>query len=94
MKAIRNFRMAGDFFYCEVTFLPETDDEEFEGVCTVPTFGDGVHLRMSFLLRYPKEVSRSPRTRFSCTAHPNLSPVTVAEETSRFLSIIFKMFEQ
>lgn len=96
MKRLRNFRTSGDFFYCEVTFiLTEEDDLDLhEDFAAVPRVVDGCHLRMSFLIRYPKGVKKcTVKTRFACISHPNLSPVLVAEEASYFLSLIHKMQE-
>ena len=95
MKRIREFRTAGDFFCCEVTFLPSSDldEDQLEEILDVPTFLDGVHLRMSFLLRYPRKVGKKPSTRFAAIAHPTLSPVLVAEETFYFLSLIKQMLQ-
>lgn len=95
MKRVREFRTAGDFFYCEVTFLPEADlsHDQFEEILDVPTFQNGVHLRMSFLLRYPRKPVKVPSFRFYAQAHPNLSPVLVAEESSYFLSLIKQMIQ-
>lgn len=88
MKVIREFRTAGDFFYCDCHFIPDdqSDDNEIEDLDIF-----GLHLRMSFLIRYPKRIIDKPRTRFACIAHPNLSPVLVAQEASRFLSLINQM---
>lgn len=96
MKRVREFRTLGDFIICKVTFLPDPkdDDEVWEDFATIPTIKDGCHLRMSFLLRYPKIVeATSVSSRFWCSSHPNLSPVLVTEEASRFLSIIKQMLE-
>lgn len=96
MKRVREFRTSGDFFFCEVTFLPGSSDEDevWEDFATIPTLTNGCHLRMTFLIRYPRHVKReSVSTRFACISHPNLSPVLVAEEVSRFLSIVKQMLE-
>lgn len=98
MKRVREFRTNGDFFYCEVTFLPvaEDPDEVFEDF-NVPAINGAMsqcQLRMSFLIRYPKNVTRTTTSsRFACISHPNLSPVIVAEEATRFLGIIKQMLE-
>lgn len=95
MKRFREFRTQGDFFYMEVNFLPENDQEEetfYDGLVTRkgPQGSDYV-LRLSWMLRYPKNPTASLRTRFAACAHPNLSPVIVAEESAYFLSLINQM---
>lgn len=95
MKIIREFRTAGDFFYCECSFLPDFDNlEECEDLQVPDIKGTDIQLRMSFLLRYPKHVSKDTiSTRFACISHPNLSPVIVAQEAARFLSLIQSMLQ-
>lgn len=101
MKRVREFRTQGDFFYCEVTFLPDDQDsyDQIEDLIDVPSVSGadtifGFQLRMSFLIRYPKKVTKkSISSRFACISHPNLSPVIVAEEAARFLGIIKQMLE-
>lgn len=94
MQRLREFRTSGDFFYMEVNFLPETDKEEedlYDGfVSHKGPHGEYV-LRLSWMIRYPKNPGVLPRTRFAALAHPNLSPVIVAEETHYFLSLIQQM---
>ena len=81
----------------EVNFLPETDEEEqdlYDGFVTQNGPYGAYSLRLSWLLRYPKNPGSLFRSRFAAIAHPNLSPVIVAEETSYFLDLIFKMIKQ
>lgn len=80
----------------EVNFIPENDEEEetfFDGLVTEQTHGREYVLRMSWLLRYPKNPGTLFRPRFAAMAHPNLSPLIVAEETTYFLDIIYKMLQ-
>lgn len=96
MKRLRSFRTSGNFFYCEVTFIPsdQEDLDALEEISSTPAVVNGCHLRLSFLIKYPKGVkSTTVSTRFACISHPNLSPVLVAEEVSYFLSLIKKMQE-
>lgn len=96
MKRFREFRTSGDFFYMEVNFIPETEEEEetfFDGLVTESGPNGEYVLKLSWLLRYPKKPGQLFRTRFAALAHPNLSPVIVAEETSYFLDLIFKMLQ-
>lgn len=90
MKIFREYRTVGDYFYCDCTFLPDEDSsvEEQEDLLFDQT------LRMSFLLRYPKKVKKVPVYRFECKAHVNLSPILVAQEATRFLSLITNMLSQ
>lgn len=78
----------------EVNFLPESESEEetfYDGLVTEKRQGREYVLRLSWLLRYPKNPGNVFRTRFAACAHPNLSPVVVAEETAYFLALINQM---
>lgn len=96
MKRFREFRTSGDFFYMEVNFIPETEEEEetfYDGLVTQKGPNGEYVLRLSWMLRYPKNPGSLPRARFAAVAHPNLSPVIVAEETAYFLDLILKMIQ-
>ena len=97
MKRFREFRTQGDFFYMEVNFLPETEEDEqelYNGFVTQNGPNGAYALRLSWLLRYPKDPGTLFRPRFCALAHANLSPVIVAEESAYFLDLIFKMIKQ
>lgn len=95
MRTLREYRTKGDSFYCDVTFLPEDEEgNDLESIIDIPFIkGTDKHLVMHFMTKYPKNVSRdSIYTRFGAVSHPNLSPLLVADEVSRFISIIQKMY--
>lgn len=97
MKRFREFRTQGDFFYMEVNFIPENEEEEmtfYDGLVTEKGPQGEYALRLSCLLRYPKNPGTQFRTRVAAMAHPNLSPVIVTEETLFFLGLIKQMLQQ
>ena len=79
----------------EVNFLPENEEEEetfYDCLVTQKSpLGSDFVLRLSWMLRYPKKPGSIMRVRFAALAHPNLSPVIVAEETAYFLGLINQM---